>query len=208
MSKLESYVPEFLNTNAIFKNLYNIQENELDKINYFAQDIEKQCFIDTATWGLALWEQFLNINTDVLKTYDSRRCVIKAKVRSNGTATVNMIRNVAESYENSTVNVIEHPENYSFCIKFITENGITNINDLEAAIEEIKPAHLAVVYEIIAVAKMNLYYAAVTLCGEKSIVYPWQARKIKTEGNINIAMSNTRDTETVSIHPKISKEEV
>lgn len=201
-SNLEIYVPDFIRENKVFQALYAANGSELDKLDALSQDALAQCFIDTATWGLKYWEKFLEITSDETKAYDLRRSIIKAKLRSTGTVTTGMIQNVAESYENSTVDVIEHPENYSFDIKFITENGVTNLNSLQNAIEEIKPAHLEVKYKIISMSKVNLYYGLALLSGETVSVYPWQVGKISAKGNINVAISGARNVEKASIYPR------
>ncbi|MCX7614756.1 MAG: YmfQ family protein, partial [Clostridiales bacterium] len=98
----------------------------------------------SATWGLVLWEKALGIDTDVSKSNEYRRTRIMSKLRGSGTTTADMIKNVAESFSNGIVDVIEHPEQYSFDIKFVGTLGIPpNMDDLTAAVEEIKPAHLA-----------------------------------------------------------------
>ena len=67
-----------------------------------------------------------------------------------GATTVAMIQNVAESFYNGQVAVEEQPEAYRFDIRFLSSIGVPpNLDDLSAALEEIKPAHLAYDYIII-----------------------------------------------------------
>ena len=147
LNSLKSYVSEFIAENVTFQRIYNAQGIELDNINAIAQDIVNQCFVDTATWGLDYWETMLKIPTDYSKPDDYRRTVIKSKIRGFGTVSVILIQNVAESFENGDINIIENPGNYSFEVKFVGMRGIPpNLDDLKNAIEEIKPAHLGVTY--------------------------------------------------------------
>ncbi|QEK12702.1 DUF2313 domain-containing protein [Crassaminicella thermophila] len=127
--------------NVLGKALDDIQ-NEIDKL-------EIELLLATATdEGLEKYEELLNIPTDILKPIDQRRSVIIGRIRGNATVTKDLIKSVAESYDKGTVEVIENFESYIFIIKFIDTRGIPpNIEDLKAAIEEIKPAHLAVEYE-------------------------------------------------------------
>jgi uncharacterized protein YmfQ (DUF2313 family) len=120
-----------------------------------------QLNVETATWGLDLWEKAYGIKTDVSKSYAFRRARIESKMRSQGVTTVAMIKNVAESFSNGEVDVIEHPEEYRFEIKFIGTLGIPpNMDDLTGAIKEIKPAHLdfAYVYTFITWDKVEAYH--------------------------------------------------
>jgi len=119
-------------------------------VNHSIQDFIDQCFIETATWGLAYWEDTVGVLTDVLKDINQRRSVVKAKVRGSGTVTVQFIKNVASSYSNGDVDILEHPSIYSFEVKFVGTRGIPpNLPDLQASINQIKPAHLAVTYTFV-----------------------------------------------------------
>ncbi|OPJ58431.1 YmfQ family protein [Clostridium oryzae] len=144
---LKDYVPPFLLKSKVFTTIYNAQQKELDNYNAAIDDIADQCFIDKATWGLKYWEEFLGIAVDETKPEGDRRSVIKAKLRGTGTVTVSLIKNVAESFGNGGVAVTENTAPYTFEVKFNDIRGVpTNIDDLKAAVEEIKPAHLKVIY--------------------------------------------------------------
>lgn len=143
-----SYVPQFLREARSYKAIIDAQGAELDVINTNLQDVLSQFYVETATWGLALWENMLNIRTITNKPIEERRSNIIAKLRGVGTVNVALIKNLAESYVYGTVNVLEDNANYTFTVKFVDVLGIpTNLDDVKAAIEEIKPAHLNVEYE-------------------------------------------------------------
>ena len=58
-----------------------------------------------------------------------------------------MMKNVAASFVNGDIEIIEYPSEYCFAVKFTSKTGVPyNIADIQAMIEEIKPAHLAVEY--------------------------------------------------------------
>lgn len=142
------WVPPFLHESKIFQTIYETQQNELDRASNAIEDILNQCFVDTATWGLKYWEEFLGIPVDESKLIDFRRSTIKAKLRGSGTVTVNLIKNVAESFSNGEVEIYENVAPYTFQVKFVGTRGIPpNIDDLKRAIEEIIPAHLRVIFE-------------------------------------------------------------
>ena len=70
-----------------------------------------------------------------------------SKLRGTGTVTKSMMKNVAASFVNGDIEIIEYPSEYCFAVKFTSRTGIPyNISDIQAMIEEIKPAHLAVEY--------------------------------------------------------------
>lgn len=142
------YVPQFFKTARSYKAVIDAEGPEFDQLRANLTDVLNQFYVETATWGLDLWEQMLNLQTVEGKPYDERRSRIISKLRGLGTVNVALVKNVAESFVYGMVDVIEHPETYSFVIKFIDTRGIpSNLDDVKAAIKEIKPAHLAVTYE-------------------------------------------------------------
>jgi len=144
---LKDYVPKFISQSKTMSATYNSEQLEINNTNSSIKDIVNQCFIDTATWGLAYWESFLGITTDLSKDISYRRTVAKSKIRGQGTVTVSMLQNVANSFNNGKVTITEHPSIYSFEVKFSSVIGIPpNLQDLKDALEQIKPAHLVVTY--------------------------------------------------------------
>jgi len=124
----------------------NITDTQSQELEEFIRNLEitlNQFFIDSADFSLERWERELGIPVNNSKSDDYRRSAIKSKLKGSGTVTVNLIKNVCESYSNGEVDVIEDNPNMQFTIKFIGVKGIPpNLEDLQRAIEEIKPAHL------------------------------------------------------------------
>ena len=111
-------------------------------------DTLAQVFLETATWGLDLWEKQLGLETEAEKNLEYRRSRIKSKLRGQGTATIAMIQNLSESFSGGETEIIEHPEQYSFDIKFCGSVGTPpNLDDLTAALNETIPAHLSYQYQ-------------------------------------------------------------
>lgn len=136
-------------------------DRQTERLLQDKEDLLAQLDVQTATWGLALWERALGIKTDASKPLPFRRSRIESKLRSQGVTTKIMLKNVAESFSNGVVDVIEHSAQYLFDIKFVGTLGIPpNMGDLSAAIEEIKPAHLACryIYTFITWDQMESYH--------------------------------------------------
>ena len=153
---LELLPPNYQHSTEI-ADTQNAINNEIEKACAAKDDFMLQLNVDTATWGLDLWEKAYGIITDLSKSYDFRRSRIKSKRRSQGVTTVTMIKNVAESFSNGEVEIIEYNLEYRFEVKFVGTLGIPpNMDDLTAAIEEIKPAHLAYAYIYIFVTHEQL----------------------------------------------------
>lgn len=147
--QLKSYIPAYLVEAQSYKVILEAEGSELDNIETNLADVLQQLYVETATEeGLTRWEEFVGLSSYAGKPLDQRRSRIISKLRGMGTVTVQLIQNVAESYVYGHVAVTEHPETYSFTIKFVDDLGVPpNLQDLKDAIEEIKPTHLAIVYE-------------------------------------------------------------
>lgn len=102
----------------------------------------------TATDMLSKWEDFVGLVVDPSKPIDQRRSAVLARFRGTGAVTIPMIKAVAESFENGSVEVTEDNPNYTITIAFADSRGVPpNIPDLHYALREIVPAHIEIMYE-------------------------------------------------------------
>lgn len=112
-----------------------------------AQAATAQCFVATATWGLDQWEAYLSLPMVSTLTEQVRRERIISKLRGSGVSTRSLVERVAESYYNGDAEVTEQFADYTFTVRFLSTRGQPpGLEQLQAAIEEVKPAHLAVIY--------------------------------------------------------------
>ena len=92
------------------------------------EDVMDQFFVETATWGLDLWEQQVGIETDHSLSQADRRAAIKQSLVASGNTTAEMVN-----------------QDYSFSLEFLGEkNELADIDveGLRSVVEQIKPAHL------------------------------------------------------------------
>lgn len=139
------------------------------------KDVLNQCFVDTATWGLKYWEQYLEIPVNESKPVSYRRSVIKAKLRGAGTTTKAKVQETAESFENGDVEVSVVPAENKVRIKFTGIYGTPpNINDFDKAINQIIPAHLLVEYLYTYLTWQQLDDAEITWVDLDDAVFTWE----------------------------------
>lgn len=140
---LLEYLPSFYHNSNIVKAFMESNNIEVDTLKAYVEDLNKNLYVKTATWGLDLFEEELGLVTDKSVSYEERRERILAKKRGNGTTTKAMIKNTAEAFSGGEVEVIENFSDYSFIVKFVGVKGIPkNLALFKQMIEEIKPAHL------------------------------------------------------------------
>lgn len=148
MSNLFQYLPNYYQDIREFQTLIGTENEEVEQLSATIDEVLKQFYVDTATWGLANWERICGIPIDESKPVEQRRSVIKSKLRGIGTVTVALIKNVAESWYNGEVEVTEQPSLYTVKIKFVSKLGVpSNLADIQNALREILPAHLAINFE-------------------------------------------------------------
>ena len=144
MADLIELLPDCYKNSTQIVELQGALQHWTDALQAAGDDMFLQMNVETATWGLVTWETALGIPTDATKPNEYRRTRIMSKLRGQGATTKAMIENVAESFSNGDVAIIEYNSESRFEVKFVGTLGIPpNMDDLKAAIDEIKPAHLA-----------------------------------------------------------------
>ncbi|EJO5347131.1 DUF2313 domain-containing protein [Clostridium botulinum] len=200
---LKDYVPFFISKTREMNCIYNAQEREINKLNLDVKDLVKQCFVNTATWGLKIWEQFVGINTDTSKSIEERRVNILAKLRGQGTTTKKVIEEIAQSYADKAKVTEYNKESYFIVgLESINKGYPFSLDGLFQAIEAIQPAHLESRYNLKSTTKDKLRFAAITRSAETITVYPWTPKETHVQGKIYISTSNNRTLETTTIYPK------
>ena len=133
--------------NPITKPIIDALEIEENILNECIESTLEQFYVDSATYGLDYWENMLGISKNNFDI-QTRRENIKAKMRTRGSSSINTIKNICEAYSNGEVDIIINHNDYSFVIDFVGSIGVPqSFDELDKAIEEIKPCHLAHSYK-------------------------------------------------------------
>ena len=143
LSKRER-VPDYHYASEQSKALIEALEDASLEAKAALEDVMAQFFINTATWGLALWEQQVGIETDNSLSLESRRSAILQKLVASGNTTAEMIRGLAETITGYEAKV-EVNDDYSFSLSFWgeqTKRAAIDVDELKTVVEQIKPAHL------------------------------------------------------------------
>ena len=112
------------------------------------RDLYEQLFVESSDWSLSMWEKMLGMKNLSAKSsptdYQSRRENILARLRSKGVSSKKALEELCRSFSGGDVKILEDNSNYSFLVKFVSEESIpSNLEGLTNALEEVKPAHLS-----------------------------------------------------------------
>lgn len=175
MSLIELLPPIYDNNNSM-KILQNILIGRINRLAESSNEAIDQCFVSTATNLLSRYEKIYGLSVDVSKSDIFRRERIIARARGTGTVTKKMLEDVATSFSNGEVEVIENPEDYSFIVKFVGTKGLPpNMADLTVTIEEIKPAHMAYTFEFM----YNTWDDVSTVTWFEASAYTWEGLRMR-----------------------------
>ena len=145
MLDMMTYLPSYMRKSKVLREICSAQHEQIQYIKTGMEDIAQQLSVDTATWGLAIYEKELDIKTDLNKPIEDRRSVIKSKMRGTGKVDAVLIKVVADAYTNGDVIV---SFNGHIVVKFTSKIGTPpNLEDLKAILEEVKPAQLKIDYQ-------------------------------------------------------------
>ena len=125
-----------------FKALQDALDYWAEKLQVDWEDFLSQLNVETATWGLACWEEMLGITPDSGSDYTTRRETITGKLRRTGTTTKAAVKNIAEGFIDGTATVVQYTPLYAFKVILEVARYPKNIKEITAALEEVKPAHL------------------------------------------------------------------
>lgn len=143
-----SFVPRYYEASRVMRSILQAEGAELDKLRQALDETLNQFFARTATWGLDTWEKELGLPPGQDQPDSERRDRIVSRIRGYGTATISVVKQVAESYDKGAIDVIEDHAAYTVTIRFVDTTGVPpNLSDLQAAVRAVLPAHLDVKYE-------------------------------------------------------------
>lgn len=142
----------FQRKSKIFEEIFRVEGSEFESLENNIDDMKKQFLVDTATWGLAIYEKELGIPIELGKPISQRRAVVKARLRGTGKVDAALLKMIAGEFVVGDVQV-----EFNGKIKVNLLGIPQNIQDMEHAIEEIKPAHLDVIYVVPTNKYLNLY---------------------------------------------------
>ncbi|MDU4479778.1 putative phage tail protein, partial [Clostridium sp.] len=127
--QLRNLVPREIIEIKDIEEIYKSQQVQLDKSEVDIHDLLNQFSVNTCTWGIVLWEKFIGILSDSSKSLEERKARVLAKIRGQGTTTIEAIKNICNVYADNT-EVVEHTSEYWFELLLESYNGF--LTDIES----------------------------------------------------------------------------
>lgn len=157
---LAELIPERLRKIPELMAVIGSEEPEAQAAYDAAVDFLAQLNVDTATWGLDLWEFEYGIQTDASKSLDARRTALKAKMRGAATTTAAQIRRIVNAYTgNDSCKVTEYPREYLVGVSYTLDLDKQDCVDAcRASLREALPAHLGLVQQVSAPTERATLY--------------------------------------------------
>lgn len=144
---LRKNLPSYYRKSKVMKQLMDSLESENERLRQEVQLTENQFFVLLADKNIADHEKDIGLSPDISSNLDTRIGLVLSRLRGTGTVTKTMMKNVAASFVNGEIEIIEYASQYLFAVKFMSKQGIPyNLADIQKVIEDIKPAHLKVEY--------------------------------------------------------------
>lgn len=144
--RIMQYLPEYYQTSRVMGAIAEAQGTELEMLYTTLDEILAQFFIDTATWGLGYWDEFLGLKTEAY-SIEERRRLLKNKLIMQPPVTRERFKKLLDGVADS-VDVIEHYGEYNFDVVLLVKTNLrTAFEKILEQIEDNKPAHLA--YQVI-----------------------------------------------------------
>ena len=135
------YLPSFLGMDPNFHATNHADSKEHDRIRLLLQDLLDQIYVDTATWGLPLWESLVEI-TVRNDAFDWRRNEVKAKLYTAQSVTRSFLQSVVEAFVvGQQVRVTDVPVDYRLDIA-LGDGTVTSWQGLEQTLRVWVPAHI------------------------------------------------------------------
>lgn len=146
--ELLSLINELYSKDEWIQQLFNASGMQMDKLDELLDEFLFDLYFATCSFEqLKKYEIIAGINAKASQSVDDRRQQLIARWRSDGKSTLKIIQDVAASWNNGECTVTF--ENGLINLTFDGEYGVpTDLDSLIAAIEEVKPAHLAISYAL------------------------------------------------------------
>lgn len=139
-----NFLPQFLLSNPDMAELLSAEQKELENFFDYIELMRNQPTISTASIYLSRYEKMFGLGISPALSDSERIGRILAKMNTRTNSTVEAIKVVVSSITGCSTDIEEYYDQYMFMIDVLRDNRqLISVEDIKAAVEIIKPAHLA-----------------------------------------------------------------
>lgn len=139
-----NFLPQFLLDNPDMAELLSAEQKELDNFFDYIELMRNQPTISTASIYLSRHEKMFGLGVSPALSDSERIGRVLAKLNTRTNSTVEAIKVVVSSITGCGTDIEEYYDQYMFMIDVLRDNSqLISVEDIKAAVEIIKPAHLA-----------------------------------------------------------------
>ncbi len=140
--RMLAYLPPYYRESRVMNAILNAQGKEIDKLNDAIDEVLKQFFISTATWGIDIWEEQYGLPVNENLNLQTRRQLVLAKKRSRRTSLLQILQAIEP-----TITLIWSRLRLPFTI--YSAEDIYDFGPLVVLLERHKPAHLGYLFQLL-----------------------------------------------------------
>ncbi len=146
---LSGYLPDFFKELPEQQVIMDLNSREIARVKFLFEDVLNQFNVETATWGLRIYEDYYLIPYNPSISYEERRKTIKSYMMSKGPTTSELIKKIASIYAEE-VEVIRHDAESWLDIILQTSSGFDDfIEKLMQKIKIIVPGHIGTHFTLV-----------------------------------------------------------
>ncbi|WP_188068966.1 putative phage tail protein [Brevibacillus brevis] len=145
---MRDYMPRYYDDFPVILNVIDRQADVMIALNEAAATTLAQVFVVSADRDLPRWERICGIKTDLTKTIEARRAIVKSRIQGAGTVTVGVVRELADTLYGAATEVQEDFVGASVVVTLVGKRGAAaNAEDVRKELRELIPAHLGITLE-------------------------------------------------------------
>lgn len=148
------YLPRFLSKEPTFKDAEDTLSTEHENLRVKLADLARQFFIETATWSMRDWEEFVGVKS--ASDLEGRRLRVKAKLLGGDVMTVANTNKLIRSFTAGERSYADESRGANV-LKIVLRDRVLYWRELYDSIMELMPAHLWIEFERIFEQFLNLY---------------------------------------------------
>lgn len=143
---MRDYLPRYYDDFKDVMTAIQAEASEFTRIQAKLRELLDQFYVESATFGLDRWESLVGIEHIPQRSEISRRHYIEAKLRGAGTTTPAMLNDIVNAFYG--FETTELPTENAVNFKLVGRRGIPkNLEDIQAAVNDVIPAHIEPRYE-------------------------------------------------------------